>query len=520
MNFPIIPRGAGQTLAQFEASNGLWKKGEIALVEGKILIAKSDGLKNDIQFDEFISTVDLDSKLSNLDFIKTAIGLEDARDGAMRFYGGKIEPNLDGTVNITAGKGAVHSTVGDLEGCACDENSPFVSPMRLVEWSAVSSLALADNSYNFIYFDGADDTIKATTDFYSIDFNTSFTIGRAFRSGNEVISRLCGTNAWAFDKRVQFFGEEYFPIVRAKGLLVSESGQRYLDMTAGVLWAELVNRFSIDSFTSNPANPTPSTFSTWYRDGLGGWTRTNGETQVSNTLWDNGSGTLATLGSASRYGVHWVYVVHDSTVHVVYGQGDYTLSNADIVAPPASLPGLLSSYATLVAKIIVQRGASNFTSVSNPFEQKFSTSFVAQHNDLSSLQGGVAGEYYHLTQTQLSQVSGLSASLAEKQNALTSIVTEEGADAFSVSSSHIQKYVRVNRANPVTITVEPNSLVSVSIGTKITFCQSGAGGLTLSAGSGVTLNSAAGLSTSSQFSVIQILKVDSDSWDVIVGATV
>lgn len=115
------------------------------------------------------------------------------------------------------------------------------SPASFIAWDAVASLALTDNAYNFIYVDGTDGRVKATTNFYSISFTQDFTVGRVYRSGTTVTIRLCGTNAWNFNRRVQLFGEEVFPIVRATGLILSGTGTRNIAITAGVLWAELVN---------------------------------------------------------------------------------------------------------------------------------------------------------------------------------------------------------------------------------------------------------------------------------------
>ena len=185
-----------------------------------------------------------------------------------------------------------------------------------MHWGAVASLSLTDNAYNYICLDGTDSTLKATTNFYSISFTQDFTIGRGYRSGTSVIIRLCGTNLWNFNRRVQLFGEAVFPVVRGTGLILGETGTRNITVTAGVLWAELVNRFSTDAFNSS----TGGTFSYWYRSATpGAWTEATGNTQINNLNYDDGDGTLGTL-TAGRYGVHWVYVVHDGSVHVVYGQ--------------------------------------------------------------------------------------------------------------------------------------------------------------------------------------------------------
>lgn len=76
-------------------------------------------------------------------------------------------------------------------------------------------------------------------------------------------------------------------------------------------------------------------------------------------------------------------------------------------------------------------------------------------------------------------------------------------------------YIRANNASAITITVPPNSSVAFPIGTSILIEQMGAGAVTMSAGGGVTLNGS--LSTSSQYQVLQLVKVGTDVWTVIGG---
>ena len=81
------------------------------------------------------------------------------------------------------------------------------------------------------------------------------------------------------------FGEERFPVERATGLLIGETGTRNISLTAGVLWAELVNRFSIDAFDSSGADR----FTYRYRNGSGGRTSVATQSQIDNQNWDDGT---------------------------------------------------------------------------------------------------------------------------------------------------------------------------------------------------------------------------------------
>lgn len=345
--------------------------------------------------------------------------------------GGDITDNGNGTVYVPSGTGLIKSD--SPSGCTdCFANW---QPTTHVSWDSVASLPMVNNAYNFIYFNGTLSAITATTNFYSISPYKDFTLGRGYRIDNETIVRLCGTNLWNFNRRVQTFGEEVFPIVRASGMIVGETGTRNITVSAGILWAELVNRFT----TTAKNTASGDTFTAYYRAAVSGFTSLTGQTQINNTQYDDGDGTLGTLTN-TRYGVHWVYIVHDSSIHVVFGQDEYTLTAAEQAQPPASIPGLLSSYGTLVAKIIIQKNAASFTEIQSAFDTTFQSENVAVHNDLSGLQGGTAGEYYHLTNSQLTSVGTISNKLDIPVFSAYTGTTKNQIDQISASTSGATNY--------------------------------------------------------------------------------
>lgn len=353
-----------------------------------------------IIYDNTDSSLAANDVQAAIDEVADAEFWQQSNSMAGRLWGGYITDNGDGTVIISAGQGLIKDEEAGPEDVPTSLFDGQGSKVSLVTWAEVAALAVTDNAYNYIYYDGADSTIKATTNFYSISFTRAFTLGRVYRTGTEIVVRLCGTNLWNFDRRVQLFGEEVFPVVKATGLVPSEAGTRGIAITAGVLWAELVNRFSIDAINTS----TGDTFSYWYRDGSGGWTRTTGNTQINNTQYDDGDGTLGTL-TANRYGVHWLYVVHDNNLHVVFGQGDYTLALAQAATVPASLPGLLAAYASLVGKVIVKKSDTNLYSVEQPAEAFFNSVGVTDHGDLAGLTDDDHTQYLLATGTRAGSTS-------------------------------------------------------------------------------------------------------------------
>jgi hypothetical protein len=93
-----------------------------------------------------------------------------------------------------------------------------------------------------------------------------------------------------------------------------------------------------------------------------------------------------------------------------------TLARAEQEQPPTP-PVLLRDMCKFVAKVIVQRGATNFTEVENPFDTAFATTAATVHNELGGLQGGIASEYYHLTSAEYAALAKLDAGTVSGQMA-------------------------------------------------------------------------------------------------------
>lgn len=77
--------------------------------------------------------------------------------------------------------------------------------------------------------------------------------------------------------------------------------------------------------------------------------------------------------------------------------------------------------------------------------------------------------------------------------------------------------VDLNNASPITLTVPPASSVAFASGTRINILQSGAGQVTVAAGSGVTINSkGSALKIAGQWSAASLILRSTNTW-VLVG---
>ncbi|MHA1795233.1 MAG: hypothetical protein ACTSUK_03915 [Promethearchaeota archaeon] len=282
--------------------------------------------------------------------------------------GGDITDNGDGTVAVASGTGIIKSS------------DTSVAPAMFFNWSPVSSLSLTNNSMNYIYIDynGGSPQVKATTSKSSINDRTEVVIGRVYREG----TTLHIMNAYATTTEISLKTHkrlvDVFGFQRYEGMKLSETGTRNIAITAGGFYYGL-NSYSTSAFDSSGTD----TFIYLYRDGSGGWNKNTGETQIDNIHYDDGSGTLATLTS-NRYGVHWVYMLEDGAVYVIYGRGNYTLANAKAATAPSDTPDYISEIGILIGKIIIQKNASSFTEIIQPREE-IEFTIPTDHGELSGL---------------------------------------------------------------------------------------------------------------------------------------
>ncbi|GAI46378.1 unnamed protein product, partial [marine sediment metagenome] len=252
----------------------------------------------------------------------------------------------DGTVDISAGTGFIKTT------------DSAVGDTKSFDWVAQDSLVLVDNDTNYIYVDydpvTETVTIQATTDRTTIDGRTEFTLGRVYRDGNDVHIAVSGMSIadHIHDNHERLVLVRGFE--RASGGVIAEIGVRNLQASEGVffLGANKVKTTAQDTTVGGG-----DTFTVWYRDGAGGWSHDTGETQIDNANYDADDVLGPQPLTANRYGVFWVLIHYDSDLQLVYGQGDYTLANAENAALPATLPEEVTEFSALAAKIIIQKGA-------------------------------------------------------------------------------------------------------------------------------------------------------------------
>ena len=186
--------------------------------------------------------------------------------------------------------------------------------------------------------------------------------------------------------------------LRQSGLSISESGTRYLTVSAGKLW------YGIKQYvTGIVTTAVHEKFYQWYHDpsAPSSWTNVKISQSYNNTHFDD-----ILLGykemTGGKYGVNWIYLmVTDDENELMYTMSRYeynSVGEAQAATIPTA-PTTIDSHCLLVGRVIFLKGAATGL-IESAFDTTFTGSQISEHNSLTNLQGGQADEYYHLEKTE------------------------------------------------------------------------------------------------------------------------
>lgn len=115
-------------------------------------------------------------------------------------------------------------------------------------------------------------------------------------------------------------------------------------------------------------------------------------------------------------------------------------------------------------------------------------------------------------QRQVSK-SDLESQLDVTSNVIVAGIVNDTSTAYTPTSSDVSKWVRLDNASAITVTIQAASSGGFSTGNVLMFYQLGVGAITVAAGAGVTLNGT--LSTAATGQGIACVNVGNDVWDVV-----
>ncbi len=234
--------------------------------------------------------------------------------------------------------------------------------------------------------------------------------------------------------------------VYVSGSLVTEVGTRQLAVTAG--------HYHYGELKFLPAGGSPVTFDLFYRSSTPGvYTRVSGQTTVSNTQYDDGSGTLATIPSGKHVKHLLLLVGGPSEKYLLITGTDYYNTLAEAQAAPLPLsPSFIKDSFARVASIIVAPSQSTFHDIIDErprvgFASSSSVGGLTSHSALSNL-----GNDDHTQYLLTSGGRAMSGNLDMGTNAITNVGLVDGVDVSAHASRHLP-----NGADPLT-TGAPESL--------------------------------------------------------------
>ena len=281
-------------------------------------------------------------------------------------------------------------------------NSNFIEPLKVYTVPSgttgsggIPSLFNEDTSYIVIEYNGG------SPRYYVYDNDSVVTDSDVvlylitYRSGNFVHVLEFGNYGAGLPNKIndRFLSTDRF--ARESGFSLGLSGSTgVVTLSAGVAW-DGVYRQSLP-----PINSQDDIFFQSFHSG-GTWVYTTTSNTLNNIYYDNGTNRV--LATAGKYLVNWYFRGQEVNDHLyeVWSNDEYdSVSEAQLSIEP-NLPELITSHAFLTGRIIV--GVSATTgSVESAFVSVFQSTQVTAHNDLTGIQGGSAGQYFHLTSTQYS----------------------------------------------------------------------------------------------------------------------
>lgn len=257
--------------------------------------------------------------------------------------------------------------------------------------------ATLSSGVNYIVgsYNSGSPTYAVTTDVNAIDFATIIPYLTVYRYGTELsILPWDGYGAGPDAKtNERFIKTQRFAIEPTTPLTLSVSGTRITNIAGGYVWNGL-NRMLLSSFTS-----ASDKFIFYYHSG-GNWVRST-TTTFNNSQYDDGT-NLVSL-NVNRYNVNWIYRQQNisGVAYCVLGNVNATAAATAVASTQPSLPPEIVGDGVPVGRIIGQQGTDTPYLVET-FTSSISSSATTDHNALAGLQGGITGEYYHLTSVEYS----------------------------------------------------------------------------------------------------------------------
>jgi hypothetical protein len=301
--------------------------------------------------------------------------------------------SFNGTITLPTVKAALY------------DNSNYIEPLRV--YTVVGGIsgtdfpALDNNQTNYIVikYNGGNPVYDILSDDSTINDSDVVRFMTVYRLGNFIHTLEFGNQGAGKADRIndRLVSTERFK--RESGFSLSLSGDTGVAvLTEGVAWNG-INRQSLAS-----VNSQDDIFFQNYKVS-GNWVTSITADTINNQFYNDGTNPVS--GTTGKFLVNYYFRGQEVNDHLyeLWGEDEYdNLAEAQLSNLP-SLPELISSHAFLVGRIIIPVGQFTGGTVESSFVTVFQAGAVTNHNDLSGIQGGQAGEYFHLTSNEYNNLA-------------------------------------------------------------------------------------------------------------------
>ncbi len=320
----------------------------------------------------------------------------DYADSAMIITGGEISAGTSGgTFKVSALTAALRETSG----------ATAVLKYKTLAEHDNQAITAANTSYRItLTYTTGDPTIALLAGTTLPNANNVISLGHVRKTTGDTVHFLnSGQRLQCGVKKLHRRAKDLRTIELANGCTISYSGTNNMDIAPGVVY-EGISRFTPFSTGAFESSGADTFIYVGQSTGVAGWLYTTGVSVIDYDHYDDGTTGLGSI-TPTQYSCHWVYLnPDDEDVYVVYGRGSYKIAEAEVADAP-TIPDLINDFTLLLGKIIAPEAGGSFTTVQMVIDTFFTGTAVATHNDLGGLQGGTADKYYHLTDSQHSELT-------------------------------------------------------------------------------------------------------------------
>jgi hypothetical protein len=345
-----------------------------------------------------INAVNKTSNIMGLGFYNTSYVDAGFANLENLYAGFKVLPvwtdNGDGSINFTSGNIAIYDN-SLYQGYV--DYFPIIAGQTGV--GGITAIPDGVSSYLVAEYNGGSPRMQLITNRDLIHQSDVVPFLTIYRDGTELYVIDWGDMANGMAEKINDRLVRTERFARETGLELGQNANNTLIISSGVLWLG-ATRMIID-----PVDSVTDGIDIWYHNASGVFVKDDVPSgKYYNNVWDNGTGLIPL--QAGQYANVWVYrnVKTPPEIDVIVGHAVYaSLAEAITGDAPPVIPTALSSNYVLVGRVSFLVNASSGL-VGSAWALVFSNSVVTNHDDLASINGGIAGQFYHLSSSDYTNV--------------------------------------------------------------------------------------------------------------------